>query len=155
MARIELETRISAPVERCFDISRSVDLHLKSAARTKERAIAGVTAGLMGHQDVVTWQARHFGIVQTLTTKIVAYDRPKYFRDSQIQGIFKRFDHDHFFDSVGNETLMKDIFDFTCPLGILGSIADYVVKRHLENFIRLRNQEIKRVAESDEWMQFI
>ena len=155
MGRIIIETLIHAPIDRCFDISRSVDLHVKSTASTSEKAIAGVTTGLMGFQDVVTWQARHFGIVQTLSTKIVAYDRPKHFRDSQIQGVFKRFDHDHFFDSIGDDTLMKDIFDFTCPLGVLGSLADFVVKRHLEHFLRARNQEIKRVAESEDWQLFI
>lgn len=155
MGKIVLETLIQAPVERCFDLSRSVDLHVKSASQTTEKAIAGVTTGLMNDQDIVTWQAKHFGIMQKLTTQIVKYDRPKYFRDSQIQGIFKRFDHDHFFEAVGENTLMRDIFDFTCPLGLLGSIADGPVKRHLENFIRIRNQEIKRIAESDNWHLFI
>lgn len=155
MGRIILETLIKAPIDRCFDLSRSVDLHAQSAASTTEEAIAGVTTGLMGNQDVVTWKAKHFGIVQVLSTKIVTYDRPKHFRDSQTQGIFKRFDHDHFFETTDEGTLMKDIFDFTCPFGIFGSMADFVVKRHLENFLKVRNQEIKRIAESNDWHLFI
>ena len=59
MSRIELETRIDAPPERCFDLSRSVELHLEAAAATDERAVDGVTAGLLGAGDTVTWEARH------------------------------------------------------------------------------------------------
>ena len=59
MSRIELETPIDAPPERCFDISRSIELHLEAAADRSERAIDGVTSGLLGEGDTVTWEARH------------------------------------------------------------------------------------------------
>lgn len=58
MARIELTTRVSAPPERCFDLARSVDLHAHAAAATGERAVAGVTRGLLGPGQEVTWRAR-------------------------------------------------------------------------------------------------
>jgi len=39
--RIQLETRIAAPAQRCFSLSLSIDLHVDSTASTGERAIAG------------------------------------------------------------------------------------------------------------------
>ena len=48
MIRIELVTRIAAPIERCFDLARSIDLHMASTDWTGERAIAGVTSELIG-----------------------------------------------------------------------------------------------------------
>src|SRR2546430_13616299 len=36
-----------------------------------------VTSGLLGPGDVVTWEARHFGVRQRLTVKITAFDRPQ------------------------------------------------------------------------------
>ena len=57
MATIELKTKINAPIERCFLLSLSVDLHQLSTEETNERAISGVTAGLMKLNDVVTWRA--------------------------------------------------------------------------------------------------
>jgi len=45
MVRIELTTRIAAPIERCFDLCRSIDLHMASTNWTGEKAIAGVTSG--------------------------------------------------------------------------------------------------------------
>ena len=156
MSKILIETYIKAPIERCFDLSRSVDLHLMSAAETNELAVAGVTRGLLGPGDNVTWEARHFGVIQRLSVQITAYDRPKFFRDSQTKGIFRRFDHDHFFETKGDGTLIREIFDFDCPMGTLGKlVADYFVARHLRKFLIKRNEIIKKVAESDEWRSIL
>jgi hypothetical protein len=61
MIRIQLTTAIAAPIARCFDLSRSVYLHMASTNWTGERAIAGVTAGLIGLGQEVTWSGRDFG----------------------------------------------------------------------------------------------
>ncbi|MGO4878380.1 hypothetical protein ACEN2P_17390 [Pedobacter psychrotolerans] len=60
MAVIILKTQIAAPIEKCFDLCRSIDLHLKSMQHTDERAIDGRTSGLIGFHETVTWKARHF-----------------------------------------------------------------------------------------------
>jgi len=39
MTRIVLLTSIAAPIERCFDLARSVDLHMASTNWSGERAI--------------------------------------------------------------------------------------------------------------------
>jgi hypothetical protein len=61
MPRIVLKTEIDAPIEVCFDLSRSIDLHQISTAHTNEQAIDGVTSGLINLHESVTWRARHFG----------------------------------------------------------------------------------------------
>src|SRR6266852_9149678 len=124
MPRVRLETLSEAPPERVFDLARSIDLHAKGQARHRERAIAGVRSGLIGPGQIVTWEARHFGITQRLTSRIVAFDRPRSFRDSMVSGAFARFDHDHLFEVEGPGTLMTDLFDFESPLGPLGRLAD-------------------------------
>lgn len=152
MPVIKLRTLIRAPIERCFDLARSVDLHVKSTSTTGERAIAGVTHGLLGLGDQVTWRARHFGIWQNLTSRITVFERPRHFRDSMVRGAFSRFDHDHFFAPFGYDTEMRDVFDFTSPLGPLGRIVDGIVlTRYLTRFLEERNRIVQRVAESDEW----
>jgi hypothetical protein len=57
MPTIYLETIIKADIKICFDLSRSIDLHQISTAKTKERAIDGVAAGLVNTGDFVTWEA--------------------------------------------------------------------------------------------------
>ncbi|MEZ4309048.1 MAG: hypothetical protein R3F14_13505 [Polyangiaceae bacterium] len=48
MPILDITTLIAAPVERAFDLSRSIDLHTVSTAETGETAVAGVTSGLIG-----------------------------------------------------------------------------------------------------------
>ena len=156
MPRIELETEIHASLKIVFDLSRSIDLHKISTKQTNEEAIAGVTSGLIGPNQSVTWRAKHFGIYQTLTSKITEFKIYDYFVDEMEKGIFKSFRHQHIFEASENKTLMKDIFDYESPLGILGKIAD---KLFLENYmislLEKRNETIKEFAESDKWKKVL
>jgi ligand-binding SRPBCC domain-containing protein len=153
---IDITTQIAAPIQRVFDLSRSVDLHATSTMQTGERAVAGITSGLMSLGQEVTWRARHFGIWQCLTSRITVFDPPTHFRDSLVRGAFHRFDHDHFFLQRGEMTIMRDVFDFQSPLGILGRIADYLVlTRYLRHFLITRNAAIKEAAETDEWQRYL
>jgi ligand-binding SRPBCC domain-containing protein len=157
VARIDLTTHIAAPRERCFDLARSVELHTQSAAGTGEIAVAGRTRGLLDLGDEVTWQGRHFCIRQTLTSRITAFERPAHFRDTMVRGAFARLEHDHHFtEQAGGGTLMRDVFEFTAPYGVLGVLAErLVLTRYLRRFLVARNETIKRVAESDAWRAFL
>lgn len=83
MPTIYLETKIKSSIEICFDLSRSMDLHQISTAKTNEKAIAGKTSGLINPGEYVTWRAKHFGITQNLTSKITAFNKPFHFKDEQ------------------------------------------------------------------------
>lgn len=152
MPVIELTTTIDAPIERCFDLARSIDLHKLSTTGTEEEAIAGETFGLIGKGQRVTWRARHFGIRQTLTSEITEFDYPNHFRDEMMNGVFKLIKHDHLFQQAGDNTVMKDKFYFESPGGILGTIFNNLVLiKYLTVLLTRRNQMIKEVAESERW----
>lgn len=156
MPVIELQIHIHAPIEICFDLSRSIDLHTISTAKTKEKAIAGRINGLIELNETVTWQATHFGIRQKLTSKITAFERPFHFRDEQVKGAFKYIQHDHYFTGNDGFTVMKDIFKFASPLGLLGKLADkMVLTRYLTGFLQERNNLIKLYAETGKWKKVL
>ena len=156
MPVIKLSTKIRAPIERVFDLSLSIDLHKAASAHTGEEAIAGVTSGLIGLGEQVTWRAKHLGVWQTLTTTITKHSSPNAFSDAMVQGAFKRFNHEHLFSESDGVTTMRDVFDFTAPLGLLGRFADWLfLENYMRRFLVLRNETIKRIAESDEWKQFL
>lgn len=156
MPVINLKTEIRSPIERCFDLSRSIDLHLLSTSKTNEEAIGGVTKGLIGINEEVTWRAKHFGIYQNLTSKITAYKYPDYFESTMVKGAFKKIYHRHEFEQKGEFTIMKDRFDFEAPMGILGRIASALVLFiYMKRLLEERNKIIKRVAESDEWKRIL
>lgn len=150
MAKIELSTHINAPIERCFDLARSIDLHIESTRHTGEKAIAGRTSGLIGPGETVTWRAKHFGIRQNLTSKITAYDYPNSFADEMVEGAFKSFRHEHLFYAKNGGTVMKDVFTFESPWGIAGRLANFLfLRRYMTNLLKTRNRVIKNAAESD------
>lgn len=156
MPVIRLETLIDAPKNIVFDLSRSIDLHTISTEQTDEKAIAGVTSGLISENEFVTWRAKHFGVYQYLTARITVLKKPDYFVDEMEKGIFKRFKHEHFFEDRDGKTLMIDVFDYESPLGILGRIADKLfLEQYMQSFLEKRNDVIKAFAESDKWKSIL
>jgi ligand-binding SRPBCC domain-containing protein len=152
MPEIEVITRVNAPQARCFYLALSVDLHAVSAQQTQEQVVGGVRSGLLHLGDEVTFRARHFGIWQTLTSKITAYQAPGYFCDEMQRGAFKTMRHEHYFEPEGASTIMRDVFEFTSPLGFLGKIADVLVlSAYLRRFLEQRGAIVKYYAETDAW----
>lgn len=148
--------RVRAPIERCFDLARSVEAHVASTGQTGERAVAGVTTGLLELHDEVMWRAKHLGVWQRLTSRITAFDRPRHFRDSMVTGAFARFDHDHFFEMDGEACVMKDVFDYDAPLGPLGRLVERVfLDGYMERFLHKRNELLRLLAESEDWRRFL
>lgn len=156
MVSLEEITIIRAPIQRCFDLSRSIDLHLLSTEKTGERAIAGVTSGLIGLGEQVTWRAKHLGIRQELTVEITALDGPTYFQDKMVRGAFHSLQHDHYFTDLGNgATEMKDVLRFAAPFPLLGRIAETFLRPYMSRFLRERNEVLKKIAEGEDWRRFL
>ena len=152
MPTINIVTIINADIKICFDLSRSIDLHQISTSKTNEKAIAGITSGLVNTGDFVTWEAIHFGIKQQLTSKISKVEPYVHFRDEQLKGAFKYFKHDHYFNEKDGNIIMIDNFEFSSPYGFIGKIFDkLVLTNYMKSFLLERNQVIKEFAETDKW----
>ncbi|WP_394172068.1 SRPBCC family protein [Guptibacillus hwajinpoensis] len=149
MPVIYLETFIEAPIETCFNYARNVEAHVKSTEQTKERAVGGVTTGLMENGDSVTWEATHFGIKQRLTAEITAMHKPDWFIDEMVSGAFKSFVHTHRFEGMGQVTLMIDQFIYKAPFGVVGSIANVLfLKKYVKGLLEKRALQLKSMAEN-------
>jgi ligand-binding SRPBCC domain-containing protein len=149
MPLIILHTRINAPLEICFDLARSIDLHQESMKHTGEQAVAGITEGLIELGESVTWKARHFGIVMKLTSRITEFSFPDMFVDEMVDGPFHTIKHRHIFQVKEGYTLMVDEFEYKSPLDILGKVADLVfLKSYMKKLLNQRNHILKDIAES-------
>ncbi|WPR77735.1 SRPBCC family protein [Algoriphagus sp. NG3] len=149
MPSIELRTEIKADIQLVFDLSRSIDLHKISTEHTKETAIAGITSGLIGLNESVTWRARHFGIYQTLISRITEFQSPVLFVDEMVSGVFSSFRHEHHFHNSDGVTIMTDVFNYRAPLGVLGVLADRLfLKKYMTELLEERNRIVKVFAES-------
>ena len=149
MPHIEVKTIIRADIKTCFDLARNIDIHQESLKYSEEKAIAGKISGLIELGEWVSWEAKHFGFVQHLTSRITEFESPNYFVDEMVYGVFKSFKHKHVFQTVGDDTLMVDEFDFQTPYGFIGKIVDWLfLKRYMTKLLRTRGNYIKERAES-------
>ncbi len=159
MITLQEVTRIHAPIERVFDLSLSVEVHVRGNTHFGEETVplAGRTHGLLKLGEQVTWRARHFGIRQCLTSAITQYDRPHAFQDTMSRGAFRTMQHDHFYRELpGGWTEMRDVFRFSAPLPLLGIIAErLVLARYMRNLLQERNAVIKQAAESGQWHDYL
>ena len=148
MPTLEIKTLIKADLKTCFDLARNIDFHKASMEHSNEKAIAGKTSGLIGLGEWVTWEAKHFGITQKLTSKITEFKSPNYFVDEMVSGAFKSFNHEHIFQIENNSTLMIDKFHFQSPFGILGELANFLfLKQYMRNLLTTRNEYLRVKAE--------
>jgi len=156
MPTITLLTHINAPIERCFDLSRSIDLHTISNPGTKESAIAGTTTGLINEGETVTWTAIHLGFRQQLTSKVTTMHRPMMFVDEMMSGAFKSMRHEHHFEIKDGITTMKDVFNYEIPMGFLGQLFDKLILcNYMKKLLEDRNGVIKQYAEGNEWSRLL
>ena len=148
MPVIRHDTFIEAPINVCFDLVRDVEMHTRTTSKTKEKAVDGVTKGLLKEGDTVTWEAIHFGIKQRLTVEVVKMEAPYKFTDVMVKGAFHSFTHTHEFLEHGQGTIMKDTFEYKSPFGIIGKMADKMfLEKYMQQFIIERANELKKIAE--------
>jgi ligand-binding SRPBCC domain-containing protein len=149
MAKFRIVTKIAAPIEVCFDLARDIDFHARSLGDTDERAVAGRTSGLIGLGESVTWEARHLGVRQRLTSEVTVFERPTWFRDVMTRGAFQAFGHDHRFEVEAGGTVMIDEVAFRSPLGPLGWLVDVLfMTGYLQRMLEGRARAIKMEAEA-------
>jgi ligand-binding SRPBCC domain-containing protein len=148
MTTINLTTKIKAPKQIVFDASRNIDIHQKSASKTSEKAIAGITSGLINLDETVTWSGKHFRFYLTHKSRITAMNLYDYFVDEMEQGKFKTFKHEHFFEEVNGFTIMKDKLEYETPFGLFGELFDILfLEKHMTQFLLERNKTLKEISE--------
>jgi ligand-binding SRPBCC domain-containing protein len=137
---IRLQAELPSSPEAAFELSLSVDAHTSSMSRSGERAVAGVTSGVLRLGDTVTWRARHFGMPFSMTSRISEYDAPLRFVDEQVSGPFRRWWHEHRFEPVDGGTLMTDVAEFESPAGRPGRLVNaLILTRYMMRLLEQRN----------------
>ena len=156
MPTIHLTTFIAAPVERVFDLARSVDLHKQAMKKHNEEAVAGTRFGLIEKNETVTWKAKHFFKTRFLRSEITKMVKPQVFVDEQVEGDFKSMKHEHHFKPCENGTIMIDLVEFEAPYGSFGKLfSKLYLTGYVKNLIEQRNKAIKEFAEGEKWRKIL
>lgn len=136
-----LVTESEIPAGSLFAVSLDIGAHLESMRASGERAVGGVTAGRIAEGESVTWRARHFGVVWTMTSRITALREGQSFTDEQVRGPFRVFRHEHVFEPAGAGSRMIDRIEVASP--VFGRLAErLVLVPYLRRLIRVRNAHL-------------
>lgn len=147
---------INAPIERCFLLSTNLELLRRSLKLLLVESESTRTHGLMMDGDSLVWRGWVFGLPQLHENLITKYERPDFFQENMSRGRFKRFQHDHTFAEVGGRTLLSEKVRFSLPLGwVMEPFGMFVVTPYISKLLRHRLELLKRVAESDQWKQYL
>lgn len=85
------------------------------------------------------------GVPLTWFTEITQAEAPNYFIDNQLQGPYKIWHHQHFFEKVDDGVLMTDIIHYALPFGIIGRmIHPLLVLPQLKKIFEFRKIFIER-----------
>ena len=159
MIRIQETTVIDAPIQRCFDLARNVEVHLIANVHSGEQALAvgEITSGFVGLGQKVTWRAKHFGMWQDLTSEMTAFRPPFFFQNTMLSGAFRSMQADHYFRSMfSGATEMVDRFRIAAAIPLAGRLAEtLVLRRYMSTLNRRRCQVIKEIAESADWSKYL
>ncbi len=156
MPLIHLTTFIEAPAQRVFDLSRSIDFHQQSMQHTDEKAVDGITTGLIKLNERVTWQAKHLFKTRQFETMITAMEASHFFEDAMVRGDFESVRHRHHFKQIANGTIMIDLFSFETPYQKLGELVNWLfLTRYMKKLLQRRNQMLQHYAETEKWKSIL
>jgi ligand-binding SRPBCC domain-containing protein len=150
---IKESVHIIAPIERCFLLSTSIEMVARTIGM---RPVAGKTRGLVVADDRLEWRGWKFGLPQRHETLITKYAPPNFFQDTMASGRFRTFQHDHEFTEIGGQVLLKDTVRFSLPFGVAGRVVGkQVMIPHIRGLVQRRFALLKRIAESEEWREYL
>ena len=152
------EILIRAPIARCFQLSTNIAIVQHELRMTPVRGhTKDLTTGCVSDGDTIRWEGWQLGLPQHHESFIEAFTPPTFFRDRMIAGRFRTFEHDHAFEELdSNSVRLADELRFSMPFGLLGElIATTLVIPHIRGLLHRRFQRLKRIAESEEWKQYL
>ena len=138
-------------MERCFRLALSVDLQAEALGA----AVDGVVSGSAGEGQTVTWRGWHLGWRRTHQTLFEQVRPNSYFRERMLRGSFAMYEHEHHFAPRDGGTRMRDEVRFEVPGWKGGRLVEGVVRRHLTELLRRRNEEIMAAASSESWRRYL
>ncbi|MCK5684604.1 TIGR01777 family oxidoreductase [bacterium] len=143
------KTKINVPVTKLFSwharegaISRLTPpwTPMKMISRNKD----GIQKGV-----IVKFKLWLFKIPMTWESEHVEYNENVLFKDKQIKGPFKKWEHTHKFKPDGKDSsIMEDEIEFELPLGILSRPFYRIILKEFEKLFSYRHKTLKHDLEN-------
>ena len=154
---IEEKILVSAPIDRCFDLVRSIDLHEEKSVAIGAVAKAGKTTGLSEIGDNTVWSAKILGIRSSMNVVVTEVSKHSKFCEEMVSGVPKTFSHEYAFrkTEIGLVEVI-DKLEFSSRIWLLGELLDALyLSEKMRFLVKTRLEAIRMCAESDEWRKYL
>lgn len=86
------------------------------------------------------------GIKMKWVTEITHVEENKFFVDEQRVGPYAIWHHQHHLEETKDGVLMKDILNYSPPMGFLGSMANaLIIRKKLEEIFAYRTVKVEEI----------
>lgn len=100
----------------------------------------------MGEGTLITYRLKLHGLPVKWRSRIDTWIPGSMFRDTQIQGPYRRWEHEHRFIPLSGGTLIKDSVKYELPFGRAGEVlAGHIVARDVGRIFSYRRKVIEEI----------
>jgi hypothetical protein len=151
------EVEIEAPIERCFDLVRSVEVHEYTTEIIRGRAEGGRLEGLWQRGDRTLWSAVFFGCRFQLTMEASLVESPHFYNETLVKGLLRNFAHKYTLTTLESGlTVVRDELEVVSWLSLIVPPADkWLLYKRMQFIVRDRLVKIKLIAESSQWRDYL
>ena len=141
---------IELPRERVFDFfADAANLEAITPPELRFRILTPQPIDLR-RGTLIDYRLRLYGISIGWRTEITDWDPPYSFVDTQIRGPYAEWVHTHRFEATDDRTtLMSDEVHYRLPLGMLGDLGHFIVRRQLERIFDCRAEAVEQMLQRD------
>lgn len=93
---------------------------------------------------LIDYTIRLYGLPLRWRTEITHWDPPHSFVDIQLSGPYAKWEHTHTFLEERGGTTMTDRVVYALPFGVMGRIAEPLVRRQLKRIFEYREVSLQR-----------
>ncbi len=138
-------TRLAHPLDRVFDFfSRAENLEAITPPWLGFRILTPPPIR-MREGAVIEYAIKLRGLPMRWVSRIEQWNPPHQFVDVQLRGPYRFWEHTHRFVAVEGGVEMTDTVRYGLPLGPLGSLFNFLVKRDLRSIFDYRATHIQRL----------
>lgn len=96
--------------------------------------------------SLIDYRLKIHGVPVKWRTKITSFEPQRYFQDIQLRGPYKVWHHCHYFDRLGEGTLIIDHIKFKVPFGKIGGLIAYpFVRKDVEKIFQYRRGMVAKI----------
>lgn len=132
MTLFESSVTLACSPERAFEfLCRPANLTLISPPKLGLSLVCGPEVVVLGSR--IEFKVQAFGIVRKLVHEVTELVSPAHIRETQVEGVFAHWVHDHLFTPTGGGVTVLDRIEFEPPKGVLGLMLNTSrILEHLE-----------------------